>query len=312
MMDIAREIVSKIDCARLDKFLAGQEGIPTRSIAQKLIADNLVTINGKISTKKQGVAVGDIVSYTIPAPIPTTAIPEDIPLHIIYEDGHILVVDKPQGLVVHPGAGNWTGTLVNALLHHAQGDLSGIGGVLRPGIVHRLDKNTSGIMVVAKNDMAHQSLSAQLADRSALREYTAICHGSPDFDHTKIDKPIARHPTDRTKMFVPQDAYFGARPDARPATTYVDVLERYPKHSLVKARLETGRTHQIRVHMAAIGHPILGDDVYSNRPLAKNWTGQLLHATTLAFIHPATGQAVSFTAPYPAYFKNTLEEIRKS
>jgi len=314
---------------RIDVFLTGMKSIPTRSIAQKLLADGCVTCNGKPLQKNYKVAAGDLIIYSLPAPKPSEeSLAENIPLDIVYEDDHLLVVNKPQGLVVHPAAGNWQGTLVNALMHHCRGKLSGIGGVLRPGIVHRLDKDTSGLMVVAKDDIAHQGLAAQLADNSMVRIYNAVCFGVLQQEKICIDAPIGRHPIDRKKMAIIKEdlkrrsRFSGANTAfsdtknkrARRAVTYIEVLERMEKYTLVSARLETGRTHQIRVHMAHIGHPVLGDVTYSNRnqpPFLKEQQGQILHAAQLSFKHPATEQVVAFTAPWPEYFQHVADHLRQ-
>jgi len=291
---------------RIDVFITDAENIPTRSIAQKLLADGLVTCRNKILQKNYKIADGDLILCKIPLPKPCETLAEDIPLNIIFEDEHIMVINKPQGLVVHPAAGNWDGTLVNALMHHCKGKLSGIGGVMRPGIVHRLDKETSGIMVVAKNDTAHQGLAAQLANNSMVRIYNAVCVGVPKQEEIRIDAPIGRHPVNRKKMAV---AAPGTKSRARHAITHIRLLERFDKHSLIQAQLETGRTHQIRVHMAHIGYPILGDTTYgSTKPPAflKISGGQVLHAAQLAFNHPATGELVTFAAPWPEYFANVV------
>ena len=291
---------------RIDAFSACLEPIATRTIAQKLIAGGHVTIGGNAVAKSYKVAEGDVIHYNLPEPKPSETIPEDIPLDIVYEDDALIVVNKPKGLVVHPAAGNWDGTLVNALLHHCK--LSGIGGVLRPGIVHRLDKDTSGIMVVAKNDIAHQGLAAQLADRSMLRVYHALCCGVVAQDKIRINAPIARHPVNRKKMAVPSAFDYQ---NARDATTYVEVLERFAKHTLVSARLETGRTHQIRVHMAYVKHPVLGDTVYGSAGQAdfSNETGQVLHAKKLGFVHPVTGVYMELDTPLPEYFTTIVNRL---
>ena len=285
---------------RIDVFLAGAECILTRNIAQNLLADGCVTIGGKAVSKNYKVTAGDIIMCQLPEPTPCETLAEDIPLDIIYEDTHLLVVNKPRGLVVHPGAGNWQGTLVNALMFHCRDKLSGIGGVLRPGIVHRLDKDTSGLIVVAKSDEAHSGLAAQLADCSMLRVYNAICCGVVKQDKIKIDAPIGRHPVNRKKMAVTQ---------GRHAITYVEVLQRFAKHTLVSARLETGRTHQIRVHMAHIGHPVLGDATYGGATPPFAMEGQVLHAAQLSFLHPITEKIVTFTAPLPEYFDNAVKRV---
>jgi len=294
---------------RIDVFITGADGIPTRSTAQKLLADGHVSCRGKLLQKNYKIAAGDLILCEIPAPRHCETLAEEIPLDILYEDEHILIINKPRGLVVHPAAGNWDGTLVNALMHHCQGKLSGIGGILRPGIVHRLDKDTSGAMVVAKNDIAHQGLSTQLADNSMIRIYNAVCIGALAQDKMRINAPIGRHPVNRKKMAVttpPQHA--------KHAITHITALERFGKHTLISAQLETGRTHQIRVHMAYIGHPILGDTVYGSRAqpaLLHVGEGQILHATQLSFSHPVTGQIVTYSAPWPEYFTNVVSTLRE-
>ena len=288
---------------RVDVFLAQNlesHGITTRSGVQRLLSDDNVVLDGKSVQKNYRVSMGDVLICQIPAPAPYEAAAEDIPLDIQHEDDHLLVVNKPRGLVVHPAAGNYDGTLVNALLFHCGGSLSGIGGVLRPGIVHRLDKGTSGLMVVAKNDIAHQKLASQLADRTMGRVYNALCLGEVKQEKFCIDLPISRHPVDRKKMTVT------TAPHAKNAITYIEVLERLRRHTLVSATLETGRTHQIRVHLSHIGHPVVGDEVYGRR--ADD--GLLLHSTKIEFIHPATGKPMTFHAPWPDYFQKAVENLR--
>jgi len=294
---------------RIDIFITDAENIPTRSIAQKLLADGLVTCCNKVLQKNYKIAVGDLILCKIPLPKPCETLAEDIPLNIIFEDEHLIVINKPQGLVVHPAAGNWDGTIVNALMHHCKGKLSGIGGVMRPGIVHRLDKETSGVMVVAKNDAAHQGLAAQLANNSMVRIYNAVCVGVLKQEEIRIDAPIGRHPVNRKKMTI---ATPGTKNRARHAITHIRLLEQFDKHSLIRAQLETGRTHQIRVHMAHIGYPILGDTTYGNaKPPAflKKSEGQVLHAAQLSFNHPATGKVVTFFAPWPEYFAKVVATL---
>ena len=288
---------------RIDVFLASQEGINTRSAAQKLIADGHVRLNGLPVPKSYKGTPGELLDITFPEPVPSQALPEDISLDIVFEDAHLVVINKPRGLVVHPGAGNWTGTLVNALLHHCQGSLAGIGGVLRPGIVHRIDKDTTGLLVVAKSDTAYLGLQEQIANRNMQRIYHAICFGIVKEATQTINTPIGRHPTQRKKMAVHV-------PTAKTAVTHIKVLEYLPKHSLVEAQLETGRTHQIRVHMASINHPILGDATYTNRQNPKGIPGQMLHATKLAFTHPITGESMDFTAPWPECFAAAYERVK--
>jgi 23S rRNA pseudouridine1911/1915/1917 synthase len=279
------------DGQRVDVFLVGScEEIATRSVAQKVLA-------GSSLSKNHRVRAGEVIEFGIPEPVPLAAVAEDIPLNIVFEDSDLIVIDKPRGLVVHPGAGHHSGTLVNALLYHCE--LSGIGGVLRPGIVHRLDKDTSGLMVVAKNDAAHRGLAAQLLSREMGRTYNAVCMGNVKRDKFRIDLPIGRHPHDRKKMAV-------SPPRSRNAVTNIRVLERFGGHTLIEARLETGRTHQIRVHMAYAGNPVLGDPVYGAARERHNFGGQILHAVNLRFIHPVHGGEVEFTSSLPEYFKSAL------
>ena len=284
---------------RIDVFLTGQEGVPTRSFAQKLLAIELVKINDKPVAKNYKVAAGDEIHVTLPEPKPYEAVPMEIPLDIIYEDAHLLVINKQRGLVVHPAAGNWDGTLVNALMFHCKGELSGIGGVMRPGIVHRLDKDTSGLMVVAKSDAAHIGLSAQLADKTMSRIYNAVCIGNFPHEKLKIDAPIGRHPVNRQKMAVTPTG-------GKTAVTLIQTLERFSKHTLVSAQLTTGRTHQIRVHLSHVGYPVLGDEIYG-----RGSSGQILHARELSFVHPVTGEKMTFATPLPEYFANVLDALQK-
>ncbi|MCL2839217.1 MAG: RluA family pseudouridine synthase [Defluviitaleaceae bacterium] len=294
------EVTQAFDGQRADVFLTENcAEVLTRSAAQRILGKD----------KNRRVKAGEVLTCEIPAPIPDEALPEDISLDILYEDGDLLVINKPRGLVVHPAAGNYTGTLVNALLHHCGGDLSGIGGVMRPGIVHRLDKDTSGLMVVAKNDNAHQALASQLETRRMGRIYNAIVLGTVKKDAFKIDLPIGRHPTDRKKMAVL--THTGHK--TRSAMTHIDVLEHYAtkrgRFTLIAAKLETGRTHQIRVHMAYVGHPVLGDLTYGAKRPMFSLDGQVLHAKTIQFIHPTTKQSMEFTSSLPAYFQNALKYI---
>jgi len=300
------------DCeeTRIGVFLKGVEGIPSRTLAERLISNGRITVNGELVPKNYSINEGDVIVCDIPAPSEPEALPEDIPLEVLYEDDSLLVLNKPRGLVVHPAAGNWTGTLVNALLFHCKGRLSGIGNVLRPGIVHRLDKDTSGLMVVAKSDAAHVGLASQFALSSVTRVYNAVCFGSVKQDRMKIDAPIARHSVDRTKMAVVDES----DRKQRHAVTYIDVMHRWEKYTLFSARLETGRTHQIRVHMAFVGHPLLGDTVYTKRVqpesiLGEHAEGQILHASHLEFIHPITGESMAYNSPWPEYFKQVVEEL---
>ncbi len=297
---------------RLDLLVAACAAT-SRSGAAVLIEEGRVLLNGRPSAKNAKVKTGDEVCVTLPEPIPDEAQPEDIPLDVVYEDEDLLVINKPSGMVVHPAAGNPSGTLVNALLYHCQGQLSGINGVLRPGIVHRIDKDTSGLLVVAKNDEAHRHLAAQLEDHSLYREYRAIITGNLREDRGTVDLPIGRHPVDRKKMAVIRDE----RHTARRAVTHYTVLERYAGFGYLSLRLETGRTHQIRVHMSALGHPLMGDEVYGGgkTPFEKKHaallSGQMLHAVEISFVHPTTGERVSFSCPLPRSFEEMLSILRE-
>ena len=289
--------------ARIDVFLAGKLEGQTRSSVQKLLAQGMVTKDGKACAKNLKVSSGDVFSVVLPEPEPDTAIAQDIPLDIIYEDDDLIVVNKPRGLVVHPAAGHRDGTLVNALLHHCGDSLSGIGGVMRPGIVHRIDRDTSGLLVAAKNDETHRGLSAQLSDHSMYRIYCAVVIGTPSPEEGTVDACIARDPKNRQRMAVV--------PGGKNAVTHYKVLERFPGYSLVRCRLETGRTHQIRVHMASIGHPVAGDPVYGPKRDALSLGGQCLHAQTLSFVHPRTLERMEFSCALPDYFEAVLEKLRK-
>lgn len=287
---------------RLDKYLA--QNLPlSRSRIKNAILSGEARVNGNTAKPGDKLKPGDTVTVNLDEPKEASAAPEDIPLDIVYEDPSIAVINKPQGMVVHPAPGNLQGTMVGALLYHIK-DLSGIGGEMRPGIVHRLDKDTSGLLVVAKNDEAHTSLSRQIAERSAKRIYAAIVHGSIREDELTIDKPVGRSRSDRKKMAV--DA------GGRNAVTHIKVLERFGEFTYIEASLETGRTHQIRVHMASIGRPVAGDTVYGPKIPKLHENGQLLHAKELRLIHPATGQEMVFQAPLPDYFESALEKLRKT
>lgn len=288
---------------RLDVFLARQAPELSRSRVQKLIADGQVAVKGRPAKANHKVQPGEAVSLTVPPPEPVAVEAEAIPLDVVYEDAEVVVVNKPRGMVVHPAAGNWRGTLVNALLARCD-DLSGVGGEVRPGIVHRLDKDTSGVMVAAKSDRAHASLAKQIKDRTAGRKYLALVHGNVKADEGLIDAPIGRHRTDRKKMAV--DAERG-----REARTRFTVLERFAAYTLVACKLETGRTHQIRVHMAYIGHPVVGDPKYGPKGSPFPIDGQALHAAELTFRHPASGAEMVFTAPLPADMEGILAKLRR-
>lgn len=288
--------------SRIDKYISDNIAELTRSAVQGLLSKESVLVNGKSVSKNYKLRSGDEVTVEIPEPEPMDAVPEDIPLEIIYEDSDLLVVNKPKGMVVHPAQGNYTGTLVNALLHHCGDSLSGINGVIRPGIVHRIDKNTSGLLIVAKNDAAHLHLAEQIKAHSFTREYEAVAVGAFKEPSGTVDAPIGRHKTDRKKMCVTQE-------NSRNAVTHYEVLKQYGGYAHVRLRLETGRTHQIRVHLAYIGHPVLGDDVYG-KPY-KGLEGQCLHARKIGFIHPSTGEYMEFSSELPEYFQAVLRKLEK-
>ena len=291
---------------RLDKFLAGNLDGMSRSAVQGLIVQGLVSSEGKTLSKSAVLAAGQKVCVTLPEPKELDLTAEDIPLDIVYEDGDLLVVNKPKGMVVHPAPGNYSGTLVNALLFHCGGSLSGINGVLRPGIVHRIDKDTSGLLLVAKNDFAHQGLAAQIQEHSLTREYRAVAYGGFKEDSGVIDAPIGRHPVDRKKMAVLPNS-----PSARPSVTHFFVEERLKGFSYLRLRLETGRTHQIRVHLAYLGHPVAGDPVYGPKKVLTELHGQCLHAGLIGFAHPRTGAYMEFSREAPDYFQKFLCKLRK-
>ena len=297
-----REFIVEAEAAgqRIDRFLSGEDTGLSRSALQGLVAEGHVLCNGKSIAKSLKLKAGDTILLEIPDAKPIEAVPQDIPLDIVYEDDHLLVVNKPKGMVVHPAPGNPDGTLVNALLWHCKGSLSGIGGEIRPGIVHRIDKDTSGLIIAAKNDAAHLALAEQLQDHSLYREYEAVVVGNLREDSGTVDLPIARHPTDRKKMAV-------NHLNGRRAVTHWTVLARYPGYTHIQCRLETGRTHQIRVHLAALGHPVLGEPVYGGqRKGFPELAGQCLHARRLTFRHPRTGEQVTVSCPLPDYFQAVL------
>lgn len=288
---------------RIDKFL--DEAMPdfSRSRLQKLIKAGNVLVGDTAARQNYRLGAGDEIRVRIPDDVPLDILPENIPLDILYEDQDLLVVNKPKGMVVHPAAGHYSGTLVNALLYHCQGQLSGINGVLRPGIVHRIDRDTTGSLLVCKNDMAHRALAEQLKEHSINRRYRAIVWGSLKEDEGTVDAPIGRHPVDRKKMAV-------NRQNGKNAVTHYSVLQRFSKFTYIECRLETGRTHQIRVHMASIGHPLLGDEVYGPGRSPYSLEGQCLHAMTLGFVHPRTGEYLECSAPIPPYFEHLLKTMK--
>ena len=298
-------LTADIPGERLDAFLARSELGLTRSAAQKLLEEGCVRLGGKPGKKNDRLNVGDIVEVTLPEPKPLEVAPAQMALDIVYEDEDVVVINKPKGLVVHPAPGHQDDTLVNGLLYALGDSLSGINGTLRPGIVHRIDKDTSGLLAVAKNDLAHAVLASQLKDHTMARTYEAIVCGSLKEDSGTVDAPIGRHPTDRKKMCVTQR-------NSKPAVTHWEVVCRYRGYTHIRCRLETGRTHQIRVHMAYIGHPILGDTVYGHKKAELGQNSQCLHAGALCFRHPRDGRPVMVFAPLPDYFKRVLEHLERA
>lgn len=300
------ELITVEDAAgeRLDKFLSEELSDRSRSFLQKLIKEQYVKVNDKPVKASYRLVFGDHVSILFPEPEKPDISAENIPLDILYEDADIIIINKPKQMVVHPAPGHYSGTLVNALLYHCRDNLSGINGTLRPGIVHRIDMDTTGSLVVCKNDAAHQSLSAQLKEHSIHRVYEAIVHGNLKEDTGCINAPVGRHPTERKKMST-------LAKNGREAVTHFQVIERFGRFTYIQCRLETGRTHQIRVHMSSIGHPLLGDNVYGPKKCPfPRLIGQTLHAKTLGFIHPGTGEYMEFNAPLPKYFIDILEMLR--
>ncbi|MCH5300240.1 MAG: RluA family pseudouridine synthase [Ruminococcus sp.] len=290
---------------RIDKFLALKIDDCSRSMITQLIEKENVLVNNVVCNKKYKVCSDDLITVEIPEPAPYKAEAENIPLDIVYEDEDLLVVNKPKGMVVHPAAGNYSGTLVNALLYHCKGSLSGINGVLRPGIVHRIDKNTSGLLIVAKNDFAHKSLAEQIKEHSFTREYEAVVMGNFKDEKGTVNAPIGRNPNDRKKMCVIEK-------NSKNAVTHYEVIKGYAGHTHIKCILETGRTHQIRVHMAYLGHPVCGDDVYSYKTKEKfNFEGQCLHAKKIGFVHPRSNEFLFFDSELPDYFKDYIDKIEK-
>lgn len=294
---------------RLDAFIGYNTDELSRSYAVRLIEQGRVTVNGRtVDSKKYKLSAGDVVMIDIPEPEALDIAAEDIPLDIVYEDDDLIIVNKPRGMVVHPGPGNWSGTLVNAIMHHCGDSLSSINGVIRPGIVHRIDKDTSGLLMIAKNDLAHESLAEQLRVHSVTREYTALVYDNISEDELTVDAPIGRDERNRMRR-----AVYGS--GQKEAVTHIRVAERFGKYTLIKARLETGRTHQIRVHMAYMKHPLVGDELYGPRRQAdklmgQKLNGQLLHAGTLGFIHPSTGEYMEFHSDLPEIFSTILEGLR--
>lgn len=298
-----KEIYSQSERVRIDVFVATIADV-TRSRAAKLVTDGLVFINGKVASKSDKPQAGDEVTVHLPDPQPYDVLPQNLNLDIVFEDDDLLVVNKPKGMVVHPAAGNFENTLVNGLMYHCKDKLSGINGVLRPGIVHRIDKNTSGLLIVAKNDNSHNFLSEQIKEHSFTREYEAVVYGNVKQDSGTINAPIGRHPVKRKQMAVTSTA-------SRNAITHYEVIERFGDFTHLKLRIETGRTHQIRVHMAYLGHPVAGDDVYGPKKVITSLGGQCLHARKIGFIHPATNKYFEFTSELPEYFNKFLKQLKQ-
>lgn len=295
-------VVEDTNGTRIDKWVSEKNCDISRSMLQKLISEQKITVNGKSAAKSYLVKEGDIIEIDVPEPVELDVVPENIPIEIVYQDEYLLVVNKPKGMVVHPAAGNYSGTLVNALLYHCKGQLSSINGVIRPGIVHRIDKNTSGLLIVAKTDKAHIGLAEQIKAHTFTREYHAVVCGSLKSPTGIIEAPIGRHPIDRKKMCITEK-------NSKEAKTEYTVLEEFSNYSYVKLKLFTGRTHQIRVHMAYIGHPVFGDDVYGKS--SKYCEGQCLHAKKIGFVHPIDGKYYEFDSELPDYFKFVLNKLSK-
>ena len=289
---------------RIDKFLTESCPDYTRTFLQKLLKSELVEVNGKPVKSSYKTAAGDTVTFEVPEAVEAEITAQEMPLDILYEDEDVILINKPKGMVVHPAAGHYEGTLVNGLMHHCREQLSGINGVMRPGIVHRIDMDTTGVLIVCKNDLAHNSIAEQLKVHSITRKYYAVVFGSLKDDEGTIHAPIGRHPNDRKKMSINSK-------NGKDAVTHYKVLERFHGYTLVECRLETGRTHQIRVHMASIGHPLLGDQVYGPAKQPFRLQGQTLHAGVLGFLHPRTGEYMEFSAPLPKYFEELLEKLRR-
>ncbi len=301
---IELKVESEYDGVRLDKAIASMQDKFSREAIQRLIDENMITVNQKNAKASLKVKTGDTIQIQEPEVKEATIQAQDLPLNIVYEDNDILVVNKAKGMVVHPGNGNWDGTLVNAIMAHCRDSLSGIGGQVRPGIVHRIDKDTSGLLIIAKNDKAHIDLSNQIKEHEVTKVYVALVRGNIKENEAKIDMPIARSKTDRIKMAVDRNG--------KNAVTYFKVLERFEGYTLLEVRIETGRTHQIRVHMAQIGFPIVGDSVYSNGKNPFNVQGQMLHSKSLTFKHPITGKELHFEAELPKEFESVLQNLREN
>lgn len=298
------EITGQETGLRVDKYLSEQLPDVSRSYLQKIIKEGQVLADGKPVKANYRVSEGNVIELELPEAVEPEIEPEELPLDILYEDSDVILINKPKGMVVHPSAGHYSGTLVNGLLYHCRDDLSGINGVLRPGIVHRIDMDTTGVIIACKNDRAHNAVAEQLKEHSITRRYRAIVCGNIREEEGTVDAPIGRHPTDRKKMAIVQK-------NGKEAITHYRVLERFGNYTYIECQLETGRTHQIRVHMTSIGHPLLGDEVYGKTKSPFKLEGQTLHAMVLGFEHPSTGQYMEFEAPLPEYFVHLLEVLRK-
>ena len=296
-------IIQENQQMRLDKYLAEQFPEQTRSYLQKLIKDGEVLVNGKIVKTGYQLSCSDEVAVNIPEPKELDVEAQEMELDIVYEDDDVILINKPKGMVVHPAPGHTTDTLVNGLLFHCKDNLSGINGVARPGIVHRIDRDTTGILIVCKNDLSHNSIAAQLKEHSITRKYRALVHGNLKEDQGTVEGPIGRHPVDRKKMAINER-------NGKPAVTHYTVLERFGNYTLIECQLETGRTHQIRVHMSSIGHPLVGDEVYGPAKCPFKLQGQCLHAMVLGFVHPKTEEYMEFSAELPEYFETLLKKLR--
>ncbi len=303
MNEIVMEITPEMEGERIDKCISNYLESLSRSYIQKIIKDGKAYVNDAVVKANYKVKVDDKVQFEIPDCEEPDIPPQDIPLDILYEDKDILIVNKPKDMVVHPAPGHYEGTLVNAIMFHCKDELSGINGVLRPGIVHRIDKDTTGSIIICKNDEAHRKIAQQLKEHSITRKYRAIVYGRIMEEEGTVNAPIGRHPTDRKKMAINEK-------NGKPAVTHYRVLERFDKYTYIECQLETGRTHQIRVHMTSIGHPLLGDEVYGNTKCPFKLEGQTLHAMTIGFIHPTTGEYVEYEAPLPEYFEHLLQILR--
>ena len=290
---------------RIDRYLTEMLPEQSRSFFQKLIRDGFVMVNHIIVKVNYRLKTGDIIEIDIPDAVPTEIVPENIPLDILYEDDDLLIVNKPKGMVVHPAVGHSTGTLVNAIMYHCQGNLSGINGEIRPGIVHRIDKDTTGSLIICKNDEAHRNIAEQIKEHSVTRRYVGVVAGTFSEESGTVEGAIGRHPNDRKRMTINEK-------NGKPAVTHYKVLERFGAYTFIECQLETGRTHQIRVHMASIGHPLVGDITYGPAKCPfKHLQGQCLHAMVLGFVHPRTNEYIEFSAPLPEYFTDLLENLRK-